>query len=346
MRILFGVVGEGMGHATRSRVVIDHLLARGHIVHVVVSGRAHDFLRRVFTGRPGVTIGEVHGLFMRYEGNALDVGRSILANLGQAPAGLARNLAAWLALDFSPDVVISDFESWAFYYGVSEGVPVLSIDNMQIINRCDHPAEITADPDFQLAKAAVKLKLPGAHHYFVTTFFRPPVRKERTTLVPPILRAEVLSAVRDPGVHLLVYQTATSNEELIPLLQSLPFPVRLYGMRRDETIGNVVLRDFSESRFVDDLRTARAVLAGGGFSLMSEAVHLRVPMYSVPLAGHYEQILNARYLAMLGYGRHAERFERDAIVEFVENAPAATGYLPRDNAELFTALDAILAALA
>lgn len=42
MRILYGVAGEGMGHATRSRVVIDHL-TRHHEVEVVVSGRAHDY---------------------------------------------------------------------------------------------------------------------------------------------------------------------------------------------------------------------------------------------------------------------------------------------------------------
>src|SRR5687767_7766027 len=35
MRILYGVVGEGMGHATRSRVVLAHLLASGHEVKVV-----------------------------------------------------------------------------------------------------------------------------------------------------------------------------------------------------------------------------------------------------------------------------------------------------------------------
>ena len=41
MNILYGVVGEGMGHATRSRVVIEHLRTKGHQVKVVVSGRAH-----------------------------------------------------------------------------------------------------------------------------------------------------------------------------------------------------------------------------------------------------------------------------------------------------------------
>jgi len=39
MRILYGVVGEGMGHAMRSRVILDELV-KEHQVQVVVSGRA------------------------------------------------------------------------------------------------------------------------------------------------------------------------------------------------------------------------------------------------------------------------------------------------------------------
>lgn len=345
MRVLYGVVGEGMGHATRSRVVIEHLLSRQHEVDVVVSGRAHGFLERVFAGREGVRVTGIHGLTLRYDDNVLQVGRSVLANLGQAPLGIARNIATYLRVDAEPDVVFSDFESWAYFYGLNHMKPVVSIDNMQVINRCAHPEEITGDPDFQLAKAAVKVKLPGAHHYIVTTFFRPPVRKPRTTLVPPILRPEILAARREPGEHVLVYQTAADNEALVPILQSLPYAFRLYGMRREAVEGNVRLRDFSESGFVDDLRTARAVICGGGFSLLGEAVHLRVPVYSVPIEGHYEQVLNARYLAMLGYGRYATRFDRDEIAAFLEGAPAETGYVPRDNSELFAAVDGVLAEL-
>jgi uncharacterized protein (TIGR00661 family) len=44
MKILYGVVGEGMGHAMRSRVVLERLVARGHEIHVMASSRAADFL--------------------------------------------------------------------------------------------------------------------------------------------------------------------------------------------------------------------------------------------------------------------------------------------------------------
>ena len=40
MRILYGVVGEGMGHAMRSRVVLEHLVGLGHDVEIMASGRA------------------------------------------------------------------------------------------------------------------------------------------------------------------------------------------------------------------------------------------------------------------------------------------------------------------
>lgn len=59
---------------------------------------------------------------------------------------------------------------------------------------------------------------------------------------------------------------------------------------------------FSGEGFLDDLRTARAVIAGGGFSLMSEAVSLEEPMLSIPIEDQFEQDLNARYLEQLRYG--------------------------------------------
>ena len=73
--------------------------------------------------------------------------------------------------------------------GVRNGLEkesVVSIDNMQVLDRCRHDPAVTGlnSFDFQLAKWAVKLKLPGAYHYLVSSFFFPPVRKKRTTLIP------------------------------------------------------------------------------------------------------------------------------------------------------------------
>ena len=141
-------------------------------------------------------------------------------------SGLRRNLEVYsrVADDFHADAVISDFESWAYLYGLARRIPVISIDNMQVLNRCAHDEFVTDDKgrDFRLAKAAVKIKLPGAFHYLVSSFFYPPVRKPRTTLVPPILRPEILNARREPGRHILVYQTSAANQALLPAAPEAP----------------------------------------------------------------------------------------------------------------------------
>ncbi|MFH1808377.1 MAG: glycosyltransferase family protein [Pseudomonadota bacterium] len=351
MRILYGVVGEGMGHATRSRVVLDHLLAAGHQIRVMVSGRAHGFLLDVFHGNKNISIHEIHGLAMSYEGNALDLLESVLSNLGKATHGVLWNIAQYSKSaeeGFAPELVVSDFESWAYLYALNHRLPVISIDNMQVINRCLHDDDVTdgKSADFWIARMAVKVKLPGAYHYLVSSFFFPAVHKPRTTLIPPILRPEILAARREPGEHVLVYQTAAANAELVPTLRKLPQQFKVYGMGREGQEGNVTLCAFSQQGFIDDLRTARCVVAGGGYSLMGEAVHLHVPMMSIPIDGQYEQELNARYLKKLGYGTWARSLELDTLAAFIESSDRYSGmlqqYLPRDNGMLFGCVDELL----
>lgn len=351
MRILYGVVGEGMGHATRSRVVLEHLLAKGHEIRVVVSGRAHRFLVERLKQYDNVTLHEIHGLTLRYFDNRLDKSESLFENLKNAPKAIKKNIEVYADVaeqGFRPELVISDFESWAALYALNHFLPVVSIDNMQIINRCKHDKAVTAAKgfNFRIAKYAVKIKLPGAYHYLVTSFFFPPVKKKRTTLVPPILRPEIAAARREPGDHVLVYQTSSANEQLIPALQKLPYSFRVYGMGREGEQGNVLLRPFGEQTFIDDLRTARAVVAGGGFSLMSECVSLGIPMLSVPIRQQYEQELNARYLQHLGYGEWVRALGPDDIVQFLERsdeyAQNLAAYARQDNSMLFTCVDELI----
>ena len=307
VRILYGVTGEGMGHATRSRVILDHLTKENEVA-IMASGRAVDFLGNRFEG-----VSRIHGLHMIYEENRVRIGKTLFSNVLSGALGVPKNIAAYFELisEFKPDVVISDFESWTYLYGKTHRLPVLSIDNMQIIHRCKHDEAIIEGhrKDFELAKAFVKGKLPFCNEYFITTFFRPEIRKPNTHLFPPILRQEILAAKPERGEHLLVYQTGEGNEALATHLEASGFPCRVYGMRRDlkEDVaeGNLLYRPFSEAQFIDDLRTSRAVVAGGGFTLMGEAIYLKKPMLCLPLRGQFEQVLNARYLELEGFGKEA-----------------------------------------
>ncbi len=355
MRILYGVVGEGMGHAIRSRVILEELTQK-HEVQIVASGRAHDFLKRRFEG--AAKVNHIWGLTLNYHDNEVKKFATAVQNVRGALAqgGLPENLTRYfqMMLDFAPQVVISDFESWSYLFALSERLPVISIDNMQIINRCAHDESILTNhhASFQLAKTIVKAKCPFASHYLVSTFFYAPVRKDKTTLVPPILRPDILAAraqVRQ-GDHLLVYQTSDTNSRLPAILATLPVPCHVYGLRRDlarDVIeGNITYRPFSEAAFIEDLATARGVLAGGGFTLMGEAIYLRKPFLAVPLAGQFEQIINGRYLEQLGYGAMVEELTSDAAKTFLEKIPdyqrALASYDQEGNTRLFSELETLL----
>ena len=353
MKILYGVVGEGMGHATRSAVVLDHLAASGHDIKVVVSGKAHDFLKERFADRENVALDEIHGLTLRYFGNRLKRARSLFWNLKNAPRGVMKNVEVYRKVaeeNFRPELVVSDFESFAALYGLGHGIPVVSIDNIQALNRLEHGKAIRKGFEFEIARQAVRMKVPRAYHYLVTSFFFPPVRKKYTTLVPPILRGEVVEAARSPGAHVVVYQRAIAEKDLVSMLRKLPFDFRVYGASKDEDRGNVRLRAFSSVGFLEDLRTARAVISGGGFSLMSEAVSLRVPMLAVPIEKQYEQELNARYLKEMGYGSWARKISASAISDFLERTDefqkALASYERRDNRIALSCLDELVARVA
>lgn len=346
MKILYGVVGEGMGHAMRSRVVLERLTAQGHEIHVMASSRAADFLAARFSG-----VRRIHGFHIVYEENRVRRGATLWSNVVAGTAALPRNLEAYFELirEFRPELVISDFESWTWAYAKLHGLPILSIDNQQIIARCRHPKELIRghETDFRVTRAFVRGKLPGCDHYLATTFFYPETCRPRTALIPPILRPEILAAAPRRGDHLLVYQTAEGYQDLLQTLTETGLECRIYGLRRglqeEQVEGNLRFRPFSESGFVEDLATARAVIAGGGFTTLGEAVYLRKPTLSVPVGGQFEQVLNARWLERLGYGRIADALDPAAIHGFLQAIPGCeerlASYVQDGNQRLYAELD-------
>jgi uncharacterized protein (TIGR00661 family) len=349
MRILYGVVGEGMGHATRSRVAIEHLRARGHHVKIVVSGRAYDFLKRHF---PDVV--EIQGLTIRYSKGAMDRDISVLRNVLLSPSMLFQNAASYLddVRHFAPKIVVSDFDSYAWFFAKRFGLPIISIDNQQIIHKCKHDKDITKGlvADYRATRAFVKAKLPGCDHYLITSFFRPAIRgkfEDVVTLVPPILRGEILEATPTKGEHVLVYQTSTSDRALLAELGRVSTrKFIVYGLRRDAVHGNCTLRSFSEKGFVEDLASARAVVTNGGLSLIHEAIYLGKPILSVPVRHQFEQEMNARYLEKYGYGLSAPKIDADVLETFLRQegkyARALEHHYQKGNDVLYRKLDKLI----
>ena len=357
MRILYGLCGEGKGHATRSLVAIDHLERRGHEVLAAASGQAYPMVAKAHRR----TL-EIVGLSMRCEGGALDLAGSVELNARRLPEMLARNAAAWSETEaFRPDAAVTDFDSFAWLFASARGLPVVSFDNAQILPRCDHAPWLWSSRHADGLRALdffVQTKAPTADHFIVTSFFYPPVKRElarTTTVVPPVLRTSVLEkltvdsdqssvgrrtaaggglselrtvncerAWAAEGGHVLVYKTASLDDasflDALRAVSSTRFVV--YGCAEDAVVPpNCTRRSFSEAGFIDDLARSRAVIGNAGMSLLGEALAFGKPLYAVPVRGQYEQVLNACYLEKLGYGAAADVLEARGLEAFLERVP-------------------------
>lgn len=347
MNILYGVPGEGMGHATRSKVIIEHLIQQGHQLRVVASSRAFRFLDQSF---PGLVV-EIKGFHFAYKNAEISKGKTFLSNLRSSGKNLIHNTAKkWqLQGSFTPDLVISDFESFSFFYAMEQRLPIISIDNMQVMDRCRLDVVIPPEEknNYRLARAIVKAKVPGCDHYLISSFFEAETSRKNTSLVPPIVRSAIQEARPSRGKHILMYQTSSSLKTVKETLKLLPEEKFLiYGMNQDLTEGNVTFKAFSETGFISDLASAKAVIANGGFSFISEAVYLKKPVYSFPIHNQFEQWLNAAYIEKCGYGRHFETLDPDSLKAFLYDLPVfeqhLSNYQQTGNEILFRKLDQLL----
>lgn len=251
---------------------------------------------------------------------------------------------------YRPDLVISDFETWTWLCARTHGIPVITVDNCQALNRLKHPDSLLKGhrSQFEVARGIVKAKAPGATHYVIPTFFRAEVARKRTTVVPPILRPSVLRAKPKDGKHVVVYQSAAGWGDLPDLLKRIPkVDFHVYGARRDlegdVREDNVLFRPLSEAGFLADLASCHAVIASAGFTLMSEVLWLQKPMLALPLVGQFEQILNARWLEHLGYGMQAESLGKKDVLRLLDRADSFRHKLRKHrqhgNSEAFEVLD-------
>jgi uncharacterized protein (TIGR00661 family) len=343
LRILYGVNGEGMGHATRSEVVVDSLLAR-HDVRVMASGAAFRFLADRLP-----LVEEIFGPTFALKEGEIRRWATVRQSVELAWHELPETIRRWVdeVDDWKPDVVISDFEPLTGVYARVTRTPLICVGNINMLDRCRHDREIIGKDreDFLLARTVAHSMVPGAVEYIVTTYFRPPVARGGTTLVPPIVRPEIVDAESVRGEHLVVY--SSGDEALIEALRSAGIRCLVYGMRGgpDEAVtdGNLELRPRSNDGFIEALRSARGVVAGGGFSLLSEAVYLGKPILSVPLRGQFEQTMNARYTERLGYGVCAPTPTPEIVRDFVRRIPeferTLAGYQQSGNSIALRAIE-------
>jgi uncharacterized protein (TIGR00661 family) len=326
-RILYSCCGEGQGHSSRVHTITRALMQLGHEVKVLASNKAFEVLR---SRLPEVR--EIPGFVFVYRHNRVELVATGWGNLPllRQRGRIVRDLAG-LIETWQPHLAITDFEPFLPRAAHQTGLRCISLDHQGVI-----PFARPALPWAQRIPALAARTVVGLTGYreearFATSFFYPPIAPGRNVqFFPPILREKVRDITpRDDG-YVVVYQTSSSFTRLPELLKTLPFRFKVFAYEREGEDGNITFYPRSDVRFIEEVGGASWVLTNGGYTLMSEALYLGKPVFSLPVAWQFEQWLNARYLQDLGYGAMC-----DDLREFPVKIKNFIGQLDRYRANIF-----------
>jgi uncharacterized protein (TIGR00661 family) len=336
-RILYGVSGQGFGHAARSQEVIAHLLSQRHEVFVFTYSQGVSMLQGAYP------LYEIPGLGLSYRNNKLLYWKTLTSNIKQ----LMKNPRKWPKIlatfrDFDPDIVITDFEPLSALLAKIEGKPLISIDNQHQLTNTRISVPTRYQKDFIGDKLVIKSLIRRAHAYLVTSFFETPIIKKNTQIFPPIIRKEVLSLRPTSGEYILVYAGA-HFDNVLRVLRRTQMRYIVFSATKHTDEPNITFKKHGDPEWLPLLAGCQAVIGTAGLSLISESLYLGKPYFALPIRRQIEQIVNALYLERLGYGAYSERVSAAAINDFIANISQYQAHLatyPRqyDN-PLFAALD-------
>jgi uncharacterized protein (TIGR00661 family) len=335
--IFYSMAGEGRGHATRVRTLTE-LLRERHRVVLLAPGDAHDLLEPAYRGTD-VEVRSIPCLRFAYDARhhvswprSAGLTLRYLRGLGALKAELSALFRAERA-----DLLLTDFDPGAPRAAEAIGLPYVAVDHQSFL--------WAGDVSWLPGRLAVHARAMGLGirafyrrqaHTVSSSFFRPEPRPgvSDVTFVGSMLRAGLLAARPERGAHVVAYCRRQMPANVLESLAASPAEVRVYGLGERPDDGPLRFRPISEQGFIDDLASARAVVATAGNQLLGEVLYLGKPVLALPEAGQTEQLINCHFLARMGGGEWVRPHRLDAATlrGFLERADGLAANIDRDFA--------------
>ncbi len=310
MKILYGIQGTGNGHLARARALVPELIAQGHELDFVFSGRKREdfFNMEVF----GDDFKVFDGATLVTRAGQLDLKQTWRSNdfLGLFKAIKQLDLDGY-------DLVLSDFEPITAWAAKLRGKTSMSISH----------------------QAAFHYDIPKVSGHkisqFVTSYFAPTTHALglhwhhfNQAILPPMI--EPLQAKPIVNGKYLVYMGFEDLSDIIKFLmpfQQVKFEV-FAKVDSKKRYGHITVNPLSHVEFHRHLSDCEGVIANAGFELASECLHLGKKILVKPVLGQYEQLSNALALQGLGAGSAINRLDSEALRRWLEQPAKAPNAYP------------------
>lgn len=299
MKILYGVQGTGNGHISRCRIMAHYLNKHNADVTYLFSGREEDkfFDMEIFGDyqhRRGLTFaieeGRINQLKTITQNNVFTFFRDI------------KNLV----LD-DYDLVITDFEPVTAWAAKLRNKPSIGIGHQYAFGTKTPVAGRYSLGNIIMNNFAPAKFSAGLHwHPF------------EEGILPPIIDFQLQRNTCDQSyIVYLPFEEQTRVTKMLNTLKNYHF-LQYSPDVSDSQCGNVTLRKTCLTGFKHDLCKAKGVICNAGFELISECLHLGLPVLARPLAGQIEQQSNALALSQLSYADILHELSSQEIKQWLE----------------------------
>lgn len=305
-RILYSMAGEGRGHATRVRTIVE-ALRHEHELILLASDDAYEFLSSKYSSATSnVFIRRIPGLRFHYTRSQLNLTKSLAAGAAfwwRLPS-LVGELGEMID-EYYPALAITDFEPALAQAALKRGVPIISLDHQHFLTTCDLSSLPLALRGYsQLMGLLMRMLDIRPTTTIVSSFFKAPLVAglQSVLQVGPLLRPELRDLTPTRGSHLVSYLRKSSQPRVLEMLSSCDRDVHVYGLGERKSEGNLRFREIDEQSFAYDMADCAAVVGAAGNQTLGEALHFGKPVFALPESHHHEQLINAHFLKSMQAG--------------------------------------------
>jgi len=314
-KILYGVCGEGLGHASRSRILINHL-QKNHEIKIAAGGKAYTLLSKNFKD-----VQKIQSPHFMYKKGQVRLLYSILKILYQTMVATPKSLLMIRKTikEFKPDVILTDADPITYNLALLKKLPRISIDNPQAIIYRKYKVKTSEFWPWFALVLACKIAAFNADKYVIYDFSEKRSTNKKVIFLKPLIQQGILHEKPKEKHHIFVYQTSQSTEFISEILKKIDEKFIIYGFAKNQKENNLIFKKFNENEFYQDIAHSKAVITNGGFTVLSEALYLKKPIFTIPIKRQFEQVLNGKFIENLGVGVSCSHVNEKNLTNFLRN---------------------------
>jgi uncharacterized protein (TIGR00661 family) len=337
-KIVYGICGIGNGHLYRQLPIIDFLLENNHKIMIFTYGTAFEFFNKKYIPTLSqlkqelIQVALVDVPYFIGKKDGLDFVKAAEINRAMT---MTNNLEAFSQAQKyigRPDLIISDYEPYSAQYGYAYDCPVVTIDQQSRYLLKSLPLELNGTSYIDEIMR-LNMFFPKAEKRFACSFFKIPVSQANNSveIIPTNIRPEILALKNRPSeeMHYIIYLTAQAGfkqdlSEIVNILKNRneKFTIFLnkdsYQKQLNNNFKNIHFATHGDKAFEKLLETCSGIISTAGHTLLSEAMHLEIPVYAMPL-DLYEQQLSAKVIGDNNFGINYQTLTNEKLEEFIKN---------------------------